>query len=75
MCLVAQTARCAYSTLHSMGANEHMQDAIQRSRSELNPAEDNPTDELESPDRGHKDQQQPEVTLRSYHALVSSDAR
>ncbi len=47
-----------------MGANEHMQDAIELSRTELNPAKDNPTDELEGMERGHKDRQQPEVTPR-----------
>ena len=56
-----------------MGANEHMQDAIQRSITELNAAKDNPTDELESPER--KDQQPPEVTLPSYRASVASDGR
>jgi hypothetical protein len=57
-----------------MGANEHMQDAIQLSRTELNPAKDTRTDELEGPERGQKDQQQPEVTLRDNRALVPSDA-
>jgi hypothetical protein len=56
-----------------MGANEHMQDAIQRSITELNAAKDNPTDELESPEHGRKDLQQPEVTLPSYVASVPSD--
>ena len=46
---------------HSMGANEHMQDAIRLSRSEAQPANENPTGELESPEHSHKDQSQPEA--------------
>ena len=57
-----------------MGANEHLQDAIQLSRTELNPAKDTGPDELEGPERGHEDQQQPEATPRGYRALVPSDA-
>jgi len=60
LCVLSHRQRKALSLrFHSMGANEHLQDAIQRSRSEGQAPKDTPTDQVEITERRQQDQQQP----------------
>ena len=62
------------SILRSMGANEHMLNAIRQSKHELSRASDTVTGELEKPERGQGAEQGADLAQSIHPESVSTEA-